>query len=285
MKYAVFQMACDILKAGIGLMGQHTGAVVSARLAEQLAPVITAQTRVGNLRFYCPGHVAFWQAENLLTKEPETNGWIDTFEPGDVMWDIGANVGTYALYTALKSGLTILAFEPCAINYHILNQNIGLNHLEDRISAFCLAFSDVSRLDYLYMASTEFGQAGHTFGESTDWQNQPLSAEFRQATLGFSIDDFVEQFAPPFPNHIKIDVDGIENRIIRGAKKTLADRRLKSLLVELNTDRAEYCQQVMTQLEQAGLTFQAKSHVDMFTSGPLASVHNHLFIRCSFTPP
>lgn len=50
-------------------------------------------------------------------------------------------------------------------------------------------------------------------------------------TLGGRI--FIEEFDPPIPNHIKIDVDGTDHLVLSGAERTLADPRLKSVPAEL----------------------------------------------------
>ena len=62
----------------------------------------------------------------LLTKEPETLEWIDQFK-GDkiVFWDIGANVGLYSIYAALKhKDIQIISFEPSVNNLRVLSRNI-----------------------------------------------------------------------------------------------------------------------------------------------------------------
>src|SRR3954470_2124130 len=43
--------------------------------------------------FVCPNRTVSWRVTTFLTKEPETIEWIDTFTPGDVLFDIGANIG------------------------------------------------------------------------------------------------------------------------------------------------------------------------------------------------
>lgn len=278
MKQTIIDMAGKVIRTGVGLLGRRNGAVASAHLSEQLAPVLTVKTKSGTLQFFCPGHAAFWQAEKFQISEPETIEWIDTFDTGDVLWDIGANVGAYSLYAALKPGLKVLAFEPAAVNYYVLNRNIEMNKI-DNVASYCLAFNNVSCLDYFYMSGTQLGGAPHSFAQPIDWQGQSFAAKFRQTALGFSIDDFIDRFAPPFPNHIKVDVDGNENRIIQGGAKTLSDTRLKSLLVELNTDRTEYCREVVAHLEKAGLKYHSRRHASMFESGPYASVYNHIFVR------
>ena len=50
--------------------------------------------------------------KTYATKEPETLQWIDEFEKGSVLWDIGANIGLYSLYAAKSRQCRVIAFEP-----------------------------------------------------------------------------------------------------------------------------------------------------------------------------
>lgn len=279
LKRKAFQAAIRILRSGVRLLGERRGAQLSAHVVEQLSPVVSIETKLGPLRFYCPGSIPLWRAETLLTKEPETIEWIDSFNQGDVLWDIGANVGVYSLYAALKPDVHVLAFEPAVVNCYALNRNIELNKLDGKISSFCIAFSNGTSLDSFYMASTEIGGALHGFAEAVDWQGKPFNANFKQGMIGFSIDDFIERFRPPFPNHIKIDVDGIENRIIRGARRTLRDDRLRSLLVELDAARTDYYRSVNEVLDKAGWRLHARKHAPMFDASQFSTVYNHIFVR------
>jgi hypothetical protein len=97
--------------------------------------------------------------------------------------------------------------------------------------------------------------------------------------VGYSVDAFIETYRPEFPNHIKIDVDGIENRIISGAVKTLADVRLKSLLVELDSSRESYCHSVFECAKQAGMKFVGKRHAPEMDATAYASSFNYFFQR------
>ena len=62
--------------------------------------------------------------------------------------------------------------------------------------------------------------------------------------IGFSIDDFIERFEPLFPSYIKIDVGGIEKQIIEGVRSALADERMQSILIELNTGNPDESDQI-----------------------------------------
>ena len=235
-KQRALLLAIKLLKTGIQIIGRVESALISIEISESLQPTITQKTNFGEIQFFCPNKLAKWRGDTLLTKEPDTIEWINTFDSSDVLWDIGANAGAYSLYAALRD-LRVVAFEPSAGNYYLLNKNIEINKMDGRICALCVAFTNNTILDLFYMANTEIGCAMNNFGKAVDWRGDSLINPFRQAIIGYSMDSFIEQFNPPFPNHIKIDVDGIEDKIIDGAQKTLKDKRVKSILIELNTSK------------------------------------------------
>ncbi len=68
--------------------------------------------------------------------------WIAGFEAGEVLVDIGANVGMYTIWAAKTRGVTVYAFEPESQNYALLNKNIFYNQLGDRVHAYGVALSD-----------------------------------------------------------------------------------------------------------------------------------------------
>lgn len=94
--------------------------------------------------------------------------------------------------------------------------------------------------------------------------------------IGFSIDDFIDQFDPRFPNHLKLDVDGLEVPILDGAQKTIRDPRLRSLLVELNVTRESEYRNALQFLEDAGFRFVSRGVMQGTQTEPAA---NHIFQR------
>jgi FkbM family methyltransferase len=124
------------------------------------------ELRAGNhlIKFRTPSAKALWRAKTLLDKEPATIRWIDTFAPGEVLWDIGANIGIYTLYAGVVKGIEVLAFEPAAFNHALLCDNIRLNGLEDRVAAYGLAFADRSGVGTLTVADDEPGAAVASVG-------------------------------------------------------------------------------------------------------------------------
>lgn len=261
------------------LLGHQFLSFAVNKFMEHPAVVRRVFTKHGEIGFWAPNEMTWWRAQTLLTKEPETIEWIDGFGENEVYWDIGANVGVYALYAAKRGGLRVVAFEPSPFNYYALCRNVALNGLGHDLAAYCLAFNDVSKLDLLNMTTVEIGGALSNFGEATGYWGQEMRPVFRQAMIGMAIDNFVDVFSPPFPNHIKIDVDGIEAKIIEGARNTLSDSRLKSISIELDEKRADEVRQVSAALATCGLKLKQRRHSELIEHSQFASSYNFVFER------
>jgi hypothetical protein len=94
--------------------------------------------------------------------------------------------------------------------------------------------------------------------------------------VGFSIDNFIDQFHPPFPNYLKLDVDGLELPILEGARRTLRDPRLRSLLVELSVSQEREYRSALPLMEEAGFHFVSRGAVQ---EAKTESAANHIFQR------
>ena len=175
-------------------------------------------------------------------KEPETVAWIEQFvRGGDVLFDIGANVGAYSLVAdrATKGGCTVYAFEPSFSTFAQLSRNIALNGAAGRVIPVLVALSDVTGLVTFNYSSTDPGTALHALGPSLDSSGKPFTPAFTQPVLSYRMDDFIAQFAIAAPNHIKLDVDGLELKVLRGATGVLANPRLRTVIVEIEPGRPE----------------------------------------------
>jgi FkbM family methyltransferase len=220
-----------IVRAGTAVQRPRRRVVTQAMVGEALDPRIVVPLPEGELVFACPTRRAALDPLNILTGEPETIRWLDRLPEGAVLWDIGANVGTYALYAARRRRARVLAFEPSAATYAVLCDNIHRNRLDGLIDAYCVALSDRTGLDKLYMMNAGAGHSVHAFGRPETIAGR-MDNPVAQAAPGFTIDDFTRQFAPPPPEHVKLDVDSIEARIIEGGAETLR-RHTQSVMVEI----------------------------------------------------
>jgi FkbM family methyltransferase len=250
------------------------------RALEKLTGTMVSEVGLpeGPLRFMTPTPLLQWRASSILSKEPDTIQWIDRFEPGDVFWDVGANVGVFSLYAARRRRVQVLAFEPSADNYMVLCRNVEINALEGHIVPYCLALAGNTELGVLNSPSREMGAALHQFGgrgeTSRYWHGD--SNICAQGMIGFTIDDIIRQFRPPFPARLKLDVDGLEWPILQGAGETLRDPRLQSIMVELTlSDQPEH-NRAIAWLSDTGFDLVSRGEIQT-AGGEVAA--NHFFAR------
>lgn len=208
-------------------------------------------------------------------KEPETVRWIEAaVQAGDVFYDVGSNVGAFAMVAAKQApGKVIVhAFEPSFSTYHQLCNNVLLNDLQYEVFPHLLALAGLSGTSVFNYRSLVAGSALHTVGASVDQCGSEFEPIYQQRLLVFSLDDLVFNLGFEMPNHIKIDVDGIEYEILEGAEKVLADLRLRTLLIEVSHERglAERIHQLML-----ASGFDRESEV----FSPRSSVSNCVYTR------
>jgi len=266
-----------VIKSIIGILKFLLPNKLKAQIFDDFFPVKKINTNKGSITLLCLGKLSLFRAETLFSKEPETIQWIEKFRSEAVFWDIGANVGIYSIYAGLNPNLNIYAFEPASNNFNLINQNIKINKMDKNISALSVAFSDQTQFSTFYMSDLEAGSAHHSFGEPVNQFGEKLNYQFKQSMIAYSIDDFLDTFNIPFPNYIKIDVDGIEHQIILGAQKTLSDRRLLSILIELNNGRSDYSQTIEI-IEKCGFIMDSKHpiYIDPVGGSELA---NYIFSK------
>ena len=233
---------------------------IKARVSNLMLPAAPVVTKRRQLLFYAISPSVHSRASQLPTYEPETLEWVDSMEGDVCFWDIGANIGTFSMYAALKEEVRVLSFEPAGSTYHVFSKNIELNRLTNRVSGYCLAFSGETKLDTLNMSNTEAAGIMHGFGTEVDQHGRAIRTIFRQGAVGFSIDDFVALFLPPLPTHVKIDVDGIEADILRGGRKTLSAPSLRSMIVEVEGNlESDHNREIIELMEALGFTARPKA--------------------------
>ena len=80
----------------------------------------------------------------------------------------------------------------------------------------------------------EEGLSLNTFGEKFNFEGKKFDTGNSYKILGTTIDFLIERKIMQIPDYIKIDVDGIEHLILQGGKNTLKNKKIKSVLVEVN---------------------------------------------------
>ncbi len=268
-------LARKLARAAVSILRLNRTGLFATEMAQATMPIATVETKYGPL--YCrAGHGRLvWRAASFFEEEPETIAWLDRIEATDVFWDIGANVGLYALYAAKFRHCRTIAFEPEAQNQALLVENIALNEIADRCLPVAIALDRDFTLGRLMVRYVTKGGAFNHFQSDRDDDALPKSFAaaqgyehhegLEQAIFSSSIDDLVYKYELPPPTHLKIDVDGLEPRIIDGARRTLSEGSLKGILIELNA-KSEADMAVPSLLESHG--FHCRSERSNWLSRP-----------------
>jgi FkbM family methyltransferase len=230
-------------------------AATRLRVAEALKQRHWIETPRGRILFVSPHPRALEYPREIITREPETLAWIDSFVTPCVLWDIGANVGTYSLYAALRPDVSVVSFEPSAGSYNALCENIHANGRHDRIKAYCVALNDRTTLATLNMEDINAGGFPNAFGAEQNADGQLVKTSYRQGAVGFSIDDFRAFFSLPAPNYLKLDIDGIEDKVLAGGVNTIADPALRGIMIEMTKASSKRNEATRAALAKAGFRF------------------------------
>ena len=212
------------------------------------------------------------RAKTFFFKEPDTIKWIENFDENDVFLDIGANVGIYSLYAA-KRGIKVWAIEPESLNFAMLNLNIFDNELSSKVTALPLSLHKESKIDKLNVYNLDWGEALNSFNNTKNQFGKNFYPSFNQGSYSIKLDELIDIIEKV--DHIKIDVDGNEGIILTGAIKTLKQKKIKSILIELDETLSDY-EFILKNLSSYGYILKSKVaspfHPEIF-----GSTKNHIF--------
>lgn len=271
--YGICVLGATLLIKGIGLFSKR----LLVEIKERLSVIVKLDYLQEDIFIHTDSIIEFTTRRNSCSKEPETIHWIETYiKEYDVVYDIGANIGAYSFvidkYT--KGKALIYAFEPSFSTFAQLSKNIYLNHCQGNIIPLYIALSNKTEIGKLNYSSLTPGTALHALGVPTDQHGNTFQPVYEQPILSFAIDDFVERFNIQPPNHIKLDVDGIEFEILQGANNTLSNSKLVSILVEVEPAQKSSAK-IVEYLQAFGFSIVLKKQHGENES----ATSNYLFIR------
>lgn len=158
---------------------------------------------------------------------PEMGFLLHFLRPGDTFADIGANNGSYTVLASGHVGSKTIAFEPMASTQEWLRKNIEENKIEALAEVYPVALGDEKKQV--------------RFSLSLDAENHVLIDEEKHAGVLVNVEVFDELCFPQnLPLLVKLDVEGYEAAVLSGMKKSLADERLKAVIIELNGSGYRY---------------------------------------------
>lgn len=138
-------------------------------------------------------------------------------KPGDVIFDIGANIGWYTINILLKYNkeVSVYSFEPMPLSYHFLKKNLELNGCQDIAKTFNFGFFDKDGIIKCFY-NIECSPASSLRNIKETDNVEKVECKFRK------MDDFVlSELSTKKLDFIKCDVEGAELFVFLGAIKTL----------------------------------------------------------------
>jgi FkbM family methyltransferase len=150
---------------------------------------------------------------------------LHLLRPGDLFVDVGANVGSYTLLAA-STGANCVSFEPLPDTYRKLVRNIGMNGLMSRVDAVNAGVGSSS------------GELRFTADLDTD--NHVVIDTYQGREERVTVTTLDEKVGDRNVSLVKIDVEGFEAEVIRGARRLLRTRPPAALIIEANDASHRY---------------------------------------------
>lgn len=151
---------------------------------------------------------------------------IHFLRPNDLFIDIGANVGVYTILASAEIKAKTVAIEPVPLTFKNLCDNILINHIEDKVKAMNIGLgSKRGKLNFTKSLDT----VNHV---ATENENDTIEVEIN------TLDSIL--LTEQAPVLLKIDVEGFETEVLIGAAKTLSEKKLKAIIIELNGSGQRY---------------------------------------------
>jgi FkbM family methyltransferase len=166
---------------------------------------------------------------------------IERFTPkqGDIVVDIGAHMGRYTIISSKRVGVQgkVFAIEAHPGNFEMLNRNIKLNQLTNVIPLNYAVYSKETKIK-LYLPSGEFGFTKYNT-IMPNWINtEDKFVEVNANTLDYLLQ--LNQIREEQVNWIKIDVEGAEFEVLKGATNVLSKSKDITILMELHGPPHDY---------------------------------------------
>jgi FkbM family methyltransferase len=146
--------------------------------------------------------------------------FLDRVRTGQLVLDVGAHYGEYAVLLAALVGPNgrVISFEPDAAARPVLIANLALNGFTDRVTVEGIAVFDSSESRELF---ARHGNAQSSLARSGLGGSDSDADVERYSIETIRLDDFLRQSGLGAPSYIKLDVEGAEINVLRGARETL----------------------------------------------------------------
>jgi FkbM family methyltransferase len=249
------------------------------RLLEDLRATAGFENEDG-VRFSLGSLSEYKRARRRRAQEEPLVRWLASFGPDDVFFDIGANIGGLSLVAARLHGgrVPVVACEPAFDSFAALVRNIQANDLAAVVTPLHVALFDETGVRPFYRSRVGAGSASHTVGQAHDYAGRPFTPASVEYVLTFRLDDLVRVLGLPRPTRIKVDVDGIEARVLAGAAGVLSSAPCEVYTELIEAEAGDPRVEQVTEFMH-GLGYRLMEVVDHRPPGTFPRAVDALFVR------
>jgi FkbM family methyltransferase len=223
----------DVLPSNTSWLGRLLRLPLRAIPQHAVLPILAGPSR--GLKWIAgAGPKSNWLGINEVNKRRR---FVREVQIGHTVYDIGANVGSYTLLAARLVGPdgSVVAVEPLPANLRYLERHVQLNDLEN---VHIVAAAATDRVQTLRFQGTPDRVTSH------------IAVDGDIIVDGTTVDDLVGA-GMGAPDVIKIDVEGAEGDVLRGASRTLASKRPIVFLATHGNAVFEECRAILESADYA----------------------------------
>jgi FkbM family methyltransferase len=155
----------------------------------------------------------------------EKRAFLRLLRPGDVVVDVGANAGYFTLLFSDIVGASgeVHAFEPIAPTFERLSRTIADARRFDNVMLNCAACGESSGVATMLVPGADWGQAALAPHATGSWASEAELTAYETTVV--SLDAYLEAKSAPRVDFMKLDAEGAELGVLKGAARTLASQR------------------------------------------------------------
>lgn len=224
------------------------------------------------MKFMASSVKTFFRYKKILTKEPDMIDWINSFHPGSVFWDVGANVGIFSFYANYSPNVEqVYSFEPDPLNYYEFTRNMILNRTQKIKSFNCGLGPRHTSLFNINYDSLSVNSGGSY--RSLDFDEEIKSLDGLNV-ISFSFSGLIELYNIRIPNYVKIDIDGMEEYILDGQEDFFKIQDIKEVLIEVDDSQIKTKEFIYEFFSRCGYSRKESNRLT-----PTGTTYNVIFRR------
>ena len=205
-------------------------------------PVLALGSNTTGLQVYASSIANERGAGGVVPLEGGVVQWIDNYlDIGDVLYEVGAGIGQYAIVAAKQKASIVIGFEAAYAAHKEFCDNVLLNRCEALVVPVPLALAARDGLAEIKYLQGHPGETGYVVVEERSWRvkHRGPNRPYLQPACVMRLDSFVNHHQPPPPHHIHIAAGTNAPAVLDGARQTLRLPSLKTVHLSVSSECVE----------------------------------------------